>query len=323
MIFCRQGKRAVSLLSKNAGASLLELMLVASISMSLLYAMGEITVGQGKEVRTLYQKTELIEFKNALDNAVRSEQGCYLKKLVDPSTALSLVIDTTGITTTDFGTNPPAFALKVLPGAGSSPDLGWLDSLIPGSGNIVISKILFDRVLATGIPNEYRGTLKIEFDPNRMQKTYGLTGLIAPGIKPIEIDLKFKTTAADPVNAKTILSCQSGLCPVGTVATDFSCVDKALVQFTVPGGPPYGDVDKWQQAAAAACQALGRQVADINDVVIYCDMKGPPLVGGSPVNYYLENGKSSANGCNITINTPANAHYTYVMCSFPKKTHSC
>jgi hypothetical protein len=310
----------------NKGASLVELLLATGMSVALAFAIISVTNMQVKNLRLIYQQIQVAEFRN---NLVQSMKGRSYSMC---SSALKdQIVDTTSVTPLNASTtsiNIPVLTDSnnvILAQADTS---SVVNSILPGSdptSGLVVSKITFDRIVATGNPNEYKGTLEIDFDP-----TY-----LAGPVKPVQIEQIFKTNPAAGSASQPILGCGTA-CPPDTIATDFSCVDMAPIPFSAAGAT-YGDVDAYRRGAIEACLARGKRVADTQDMAIACMPSSVPPYspafsgvasnGSSIVNYWIDSGNdtlASGNACNLILGqTVTNTAITYVLCAFTKKTHSC
>ncbi len=164
-------------MNKQTGSSLLEVIIVVGIMGIISMAMASMIVAQQTEMKALYQKSEAVELKTHVVTTFLRASVCTWQlagKVVDLSTTTTAVKSPTVI---DFGATPLYEGLDA-----SSSIIARAGALLPFSLNgIMVSSIRFKDILATGVPNQYKGTFEIQF----------LGSSLVRSMKPIQIQQTF------------------------------------------------------------------------------------------------------------------------------------
>jgi type II secretory pathway pseudopilin PulG len=178
--------------SRAGGFVLIEALIAAAILGVITVAFAQMLQMQGAQIKTLQQKQELLDLKNVVLQAVAADTVCTWQ-LLGKTMDVSAITTTTSNTAADinlgqlFYGNDPASALIAQAGA----------PLPQSKTGISVDTVKFNNVIATGLPDQYRGTLAISFMRTNM----------AVPLRPVEVQRVVTVNPADPVNAKRILQC--------------------------------------------------------------------------------------------------------------------
>lgn len=188
----------------ESGFSLVEVMIAAAIGAAVLVGVATMFKNHQNTLKSMYQRSELIEFKNMLTQSLAPTDVCSWQ-LKDKN------IDTAGVTTT----NPSSTVLNI-PILYRGQDVNSAVLAKPGerlpntTTGIKVDKILFRGITATGIPNEYSGYYEFLLDRESL----------AGPIKPVR---HYQTFRVDSATQK-IDSCKSIIDYKLIDVADASCV---------------------------------------------------------------------------------------------------
>lgn len=158
---------------------------------------------QHREIRALLQRSDRLEFEIHMKNTMSRVNICTWQmaaKTVDLSTTTPTVKSPSVI---DFGTTPLYEGLDA-----TSSVLAVAGTPLSNSTNgVVVEKIFFKDITATGIPNQYKGFFEIKF----------LNSTLVRPLPPVRVQQVFTTDNASASAA--VQYCGSGLlaCPAGFV----------------------------------------------------------------------------------------------------------
>jgi hypothetical protein len=174
----------------NRGSSFVQVLILSGALVYVMMTLLSATRSQQQDIKGLQQKSEATEFKNLLVKTLSNSSVCtpYLKDMVvdvanaTTTTASPTVLNLSDIYYGTLGTSAPlASAGKVLP---------------LSQYGLVVDKISFKNILATGNPGEYKGNFEVSFT----------SGSIARPLHPVQSEQIIKI-ATDGSNR--IVSCYS------------------------------------------------------------------------------------------------------------------
>lgn len=166
--------------SSNKGFSLVEVMIAAAIGAAVLIGVATMFKNHQNTLKSMYQRAELIEFKNMLTQSLAPTDVCSWQ-LKDKA------VNTAGVTTT-----VPSSTVMDIPVLYRGEDLNSAvlaragEKLPNTTTGIKVERINFKGITATGIPNEYTGYYEVYLDRN---------SLAAP-IKPVRHYQTFRVNSA-------------------------------------------------------------------------------------------------------------------------------
>lgn len=186
-----EGNRFMKDLKNQSGFSLIELMIATAIIGVITMAFLTITSRNQRDMKGLFQKSEILEFKNLL-----------LQRLGDPQICTWQIRDQVIDVSATTSTNPSPTQLQLQQlyvGLNtSSPLLASRGQRLPASNsNLNIRNMVFKNILSTGRAGEFQGTLEVEFDPDTL----------ALPQKPLQVQQFIQVRPEDPSSAKRISQC--------------------------------------------------------------------------------------------------------------------
>jgi type II secretory pathway pseudopilin PulG len=183
-----RSKKTQIRVANNYGFTLVETLIAAGILVTVMLASISMVNSQQKEIRSLMQKTEAVELKNLMTEVFANSIVCtgHLKDLaVDVASASTTTTSPTVLNLSNIYYGDPV----------TSGPLASAGKALPLSQHgLVVDKISFKNILATGNPNEYKGQFEVSFTSDSMMRP----------IRPVRLEQIFKTTATGPTK---IISC--------------------------------------------------------------------------------------------------------------------
>jgi prepilin-type N-terminal cleavage/methylation domain-containing protein len=160
--------KSKEMLFDERGFTLVEVLIASALVGGVALLFTNMITNQQKELKNLYQKSDILEFKNQMMGAFMKPGVCswqLLGKVVDVS---STTIATPSPTVIDFGVTPLYQGLDA-----SSAVMAQAGAPLPISTNgIDVKKVSFKNIFATGIINQYYGVFEIEFLAQTSGKTH-------------------------------------------------------------------------------------------------------------------------------------------------------
>jgi hypothetical protein len=166
---------------------LIEVIVATALFSVVLMAAISIVVSQKNDIKGLYQKSDAVELKTLLVKTLENVSVCtpHLK---------DMVVDVASTTTTTA--SPTVLNLpKIFSDAGTSIVTASAGNALPLSRNgLVVDKISFKNILATGIPGEYEGNFEVSFTADSMVRPFRAVQLkkrikvvsVTPGVTQID-----------------------------------------------------------------------------------------------------------------------------------------
>ncbi len=211
----------------EAGASLIEVMIVVAIMSVVSLGLASLVVDMQKPITLLRQRQELVELKTTLLRQFAKSDVCTWQlagNTIDASMA-----------TTESSPSPTVINVaEIRHGLNvTSALIAKAGDRLPGDSNLIVDTINFTKIYATGNPNEYTGSLIITF----------VAASMAGVMKPLQIQQIIRTQTGPPA-ALPIESCAS--------AQSLLTSNSPVVEFTYVY-PPAGGF--WAQSVTATCPA--------------------------------------------------------------------
>lgn len=183
-------------IKSSYGFTIIEVMIAMAIMMVVVLGIMSLNNSQQKQSKSLSQKQELIDLKNALLSQITKSDVCsfHLKdKVFNAAT-----------TPTQQTPSPTIISFPQLNHAAdpNSATIAKVGEKLPGTmTNLKVQSITFKNIFATGNLEEYRGVFEISMEPSSL----------ALSLKPIQLPVALKTDPASPLNAKKIIECVTAL----------------------------------------------------------------------------------------------------------------
>lgn len=183
----------------NKGFSLVEVLIAGAIGVAVIATVATMFKNQQNTLKAMYQRSELIEFKNILTQSLAPTDVCSWQ-LKDKA------VNVAGVTVKNPSTTEMDIPVLYRGTDVNSAILAKVGERIPNSTTgIKVSKIVFKGITSTGNPNEYTGYYEFQMDRSTL----------AQPIKPVR---HYQTFRIDTATNK-IGNCKS--------LVDFKLIDVA------------------------------------------------------------------------------------------------
>lgn len=174
----------------NKGLTLIEIVVGIGLSAILISATTSMILSQQKETKALTQKLELSDLKNQIMQGFVNNDVCTWQ-------FTGKTFSTDRVTTT----NPSATTISLDALYAGLDNTSYVfaqrDTALPGSSGLRVSTIQLTKIVATGVTDQYKGTIQISFSPDSMIRA----------IKPIEISQIITATGSPTAS---ITACGGG-----------------------------------------------------------------------------------------------------------------
>lgn len=184
---------------RQAGFSLVEVLISAAAVLVVIFALISLLVSQQKEVKALFQKSDILELKNQMIQTLADPDVCSWQ-LKDK------VLNVSSTTTTTKSPTTITLPQLYFGSSTASPVLAEAGQRLPAStNNVNVANIILKDIVSTGRPNQFMGTLEVSFDESSLVRS----------LRPISIQQVLNVEPTDPASAKRISSCGRGVAEAG------------------------------------------------------------------------------------------------------------
>ena len=175
----------------NRGFSIIEVLFVVGFIAFISMALAAVISNQNKEMKSIYQKSEALELKSTLLQALEVDDVCNWQ-------FRDKVVNTSGVTATQKSSSVLNFGRLYMGPSSTSAVLVQEGQALPGTQTALeIASVTFEDIVATGIPNEYKGLVTVTFANSSLVRS----------MKPVRVQKIIKVVGSDPAGAKRIETC--------------------------------------------------------------------------------------------------------------------
>jgi prepilin-type N-terminal cleavage/methylation domain-containing protein len=214
---------------KDKGFSMIELMVTLGILSIMGFAFTSIVINSNKEMKALEQKADALTLRANIEGTLSNLPVCTCN-LVNNASVIN--VDALGTTFSDVG------EIKSSCAVGASTVVAG--NAVAAGTQLEVDNIKIENIESLGVAENYKAKMNIRFKLNSNN---------IRAIKPITLNVHFKTDSTTPTTAKKITECSfvagssgvaqiSGSCPEGQYLRGFENGEMicSAVEVVVPAG---------------------------------------------------------------------------------------
>lgn len=193
-------------INNTIGFTIIELMVALGIMSIMGFAFTAIIINSNREMKALEMKADSLSLKANVEGALSNLDTC---SCLMNSYASSFDSDHLSMTASNISVIKSSCESSASTVAAENAD-------VVGT-KLVVDKIKIENIEYLGTAESYKGKLRISYQPSMLG--------IRP-LRPITLDIRFKTQASSPSNAKKIVEC------------DFFGSSGGIANLNIPSCPP-------------------------------------------------------------------------------------